>query len=39
MAEDVMARRPFGRTNLTVPPISVGCAPLGNMKDTFMYSV
>ncbi|MEA2585721.1 MAG: D-threo-aldose 1-dehydrogenase [Thermomicrobiales bacterium] len=39
MAEDVMARRPFGRTDLTVPPISVGCAPLGNMKDTFMYSV
>jgi len=22
-----------------VPPISVGCAPLGDMKDTFMYSV
>jgi D-threo-aldose 1-dehydrogenase len=22
-----------------VPPISIGCAPLGDMKDTFMYSV
>jgi len=39
MADGVLARRPFGQTGLMVPPISVGCAPLGDMKDTFMYSV
>ncbi|HEY7034898.1 MAG TPA: aldo/keto reductase [Thermomicrobiales bacterium] len=39
MAEDVLAKRPFGQTELRVPPISVGCAPLGDMKDTFLYSV
>jgi len=39
MAQDALARRPLGQTALSVPPISVGCAPLGDMKDTFLYSV
>ena len=39
MDQDELARRPFGQTGLMVPPISIGCAPLGDMKDTFMYSV
>lgn len=37
--EEVFAPRPFGRTGLMVPPISIGCAPLGNMVDTFAYGV
>lgn len=36
---DPLARRPFGATGIAVPPISVGCAPLGNMPDTFGYGV
>jgi len=36
---DILARRSFGRTGITVPPIAVGCAPLGNMPDTFAYGV
>lgn len=36
---DSLARRPFGSTGLAVPPIAVGCAPLGDMPDTFTYSV
>lgn len=36
---DPLAKRPFGATGLMVPPISVGCAPLGNMPETFAYSV
>lgn len=31
--------RPFGRTGLMVTPVCVGCAPLGNMPETFAYSV
>ena len=31
--------RTLGRTGLEVTPISVGCAPLGDMVDTFNYSV
>lgn len=31
--------RPFGRTGLTVHPLSVGCAELGDMPETFAYSV
>jgi D-threo-aldose 1-dehydrogenase len=34
-----LARRKFGSTDLMVPPIAVGCAPLGNMPETFAYSV
>lgn len=37
--DNVLARRPFGRTGLSVPPISLGCAPLGNMPETFAYGV
>src|SRR5687768_7266364 len=36
---DPLTRRPFGQTGLMVPPISVGCAPLGNMPETFGYAV
>lgn len=36
---DPLARRQFGKTPLMVPPIAVGCAPLGNMGDTFGYDV
>ena len=31
--------RPFGPTGLRVPPLCIGCAPLGDMVDTFAYSV
>ncbi|MDQ3589628.1 MAG: aldo/keto reductase [Actinomycetota bacterium] len=33
------SRQPLGRTGLSVSPICVGCAPLGNMPETFEYSV
>src|SRR5215210_4156057 len=33
------SRRPLGRTGLSVSPVCVGCAPLGNMPETFEYSV
>jgi D-threo-aldose 1-dehydrogenase len=36
---DPSARRPLGRTSLSVSPVCVGCAPLGNMPETFEYSV
>jgi D-threo-aldose 1-dehydrogenase len=36
---DALARRPFGQTGLMVPPIAVGCAPLGDMAEAFGYSV
>ncbi len=36
---DKLARRRFGSGNLMVPPIAVGCAPMGDMLDTFLYSV
>jgi len=36
---DPLARRPFGQTGLTVPPIAIGCAPLGDMPETFGYGV
>lgn len=38
-AEQALARRRFGSTELMVPPIAIGCAPLGDMADTFGYSV
>jgi D-threo-aldose 1-dehydrogenase len=31
--------RPLGMTGLMVSPLSVGCAPLGDMPETFAYSV
>jgi D-threo-aldose 1-dehydrogenase len=36
---NTLARRPFGQTGIEVPPIGVGCAPLGNMPGTFAYGV
>ncbi len=33
------SRRLLGRTGLSVTPLCVGCAPLGNMPETFKYSV
>src|SRR5918911_4906802 len=38
-AADPLARKPFGQTGLMVPPIAVGCAPLGNMPEAFAYGV
>lgn len=34
-----LQRRRFGNTNLFVPPISIGCAPLASMADAFLYAV
>lgn len=31
--------RPLGHTGFQVTPICIGCAPLGNMPETFAYSV
>jgi D-threo-aldose 1-dehydrogenase len=31
--------RPLGTTGLQVTPLCIGCAPLGNMPDTFAYEV
>lgn len=39
MGAEILARRQFGSSTLTVPPIAIGCAPLGNMEETFLYSV
>lgn len=38
-APDPTALRRYGSTNLSVTPICIGCAPLGNMPETFAYSV
>ena len=38
-AADPLAHKPFGQTGLTVPPIAVGCAPLGNVPEAFGYGV
>ena len=36
---DPSSRRTLGGTGLSVSPLCVGCAPLGNMPETFDYSV
>jgi D-threo-aldose 1-dehydrogenase len=36
---DPSSRRPLGETGFSVSPICVGCAALGNMEETFEYSV
>ena len=36
---DPTSLRPLGQTGLSVSPICIGCAPLGNMPETFEYSV
>lgn len=39
MTRDLLARRPLGNIAADVAAISIGCAPLGNMPDTFDYEV
>ena len=34
-----MEKRKLGRTGLWVTPLGVGCAALGDMPETFTYSV
>lgn len=34
-----LSLRPLGSTGLQVSPLCVGCAPLGDMPETFAYSV
>ena len=34
-----LPHRPLGPTGLQVTPLCIGCAPLGDMPDTFAYSV
>jgi D-threo-aldose 1-dehydrogenase len=38
-AADPLARKPFGKTGLSVPPIAVGTAPMGDMPAAFGYGV
>ena len=38
-AVDPSSRRTLGGTGLSVSPVCVGCAPLGDMPETFEYSV
>lgn len=39
MTIDSASRRTLGGTGLSVSPICIGCAPLGDMPETFEYSV
>ena len=39
MSTDLLKRRPLGKIHPDVAAISIGCAPLGDMRDTFAYSV
>src|SRR5581483_8659702 len=34
-----LSPRPLGHTGLMVSPLCIGCAPLGNMPETFTYGV
>jgi D-threo-aldose 1-dehydrogenase len=36
---DALVWKPFGRAGFGVPPVSVGCAPIGNMPEAFAYGV
>ena len=36
---DPSSRRPLGSTGLSVSPVCVGCAPLGDMPETFDFGV
>ncbi|MEJ7841340.1 MAG: aldo/keto reductase [Rubrobacter sp.] len=36
---DQTSRRPLGKTGLYVSPLCIGCAPLGDMPETFEYGV
>ena len=37
--EPFLPRRPLGKTGLEVTALCIGCAPLGNMPETFGYAV
>jgi D-threo-aldose 1-dehydrogenase len=37
--EAFFPRRPLGKTGLGVTSLCIGCAPLGNMAETFGYTV
>src|SRR5581483_4497718 len=39
MTTPTLATRPLAHTGLHVTPICVGCAPLGDMPETFAFSV
>jgi D-threo-aldose 1-dehydrogenase len=39
LAEGTLPVRPFGQTGLAVTALCVGCAPMGDMPETFAYSV
>ena len=39
MSDETLALRAFGRTGIDVTPLCIGCAPLGDMPDTFAYGV
>jgi|SRR5579859_2684133 len=39
MTDTRFPRRPYGMTGLLVSSICIGCAPLGDMPETFNYSV
>ena len=39
MTTDLLKRRALGKIHPDVAAISIGCAPLGNMADTFGYDV
>lgn len=34
-----LPRRALGKTGLVITPLCIGCAPLGNMPETFSYGV
>lgn len=38
-ANEQIAWQAFGQTGLRVPPIAVGCAPMGDMPEAFGYGV
>jgi D-threo-aldose 1-dehydrogenase len=39
MTLDILTRKKLGRTGIEASPIAVGCAPIGNMPETFGYEV
>ena len=39
MSSSHLTLRPLGSTGLQVTPLCIGCAPLGNMPETFAYGV
>jgi D-threo-aldose 1-dehydrogenase len=38
-AQDLLLSRPLGKTGLAVSALCIGCAPLGDMTETFGYGV